>query len=394
MEVRVNFIFENKIPLQVLCSSNDEMVNVFGKFKSKLNPDANIDDYEFSYLGEVLGYESTLAKNIKFPDSKSSTNEITILVKRRVRICKCPECKCNDCIINLNNYQVFFSGCKYGHSVKVVYDNYNNMQRIDLNSIRCHTGGCKKTLSEEQFDFYKCLTCSKRDGISKYFCTECTSKHKKSDLKVKYDEKNYYCDFHLDHLEKFEKCCLTCAKDLCKSCEEEHPNHKIVCHSDMTTSVENLKESLNKIKDNIDTLNSVIENIKYHLEGTIRIYERYYNIANDIIKKFETFNRNFKNYRILRTIRNLKFSNKQMLEDLNKMINEKDLKYKCSVIIETYITKEKMYKGIESNLNNAIENESDDKWYEEIQKIKQSKKKKEEEKEPERRRIKNFPKKK
>ena len=78
----------------------------------------------------------------------------------------------------------------------------------------------------------------------------------------------------------------------------------------METDIESLKASLNKLKDHIETLDEVIDNIKYHLDGTKRIYERYYNISLDILKKYETFNKNLKNYRILRTIRNLTFSNK------------------------------------------------------------------------------------
>ena len=53
----------------------------------------------------------------------------------------------------------------------------------------------------------------------------------------------------------------------------------------METNVDDLRDSLNKIKDHIETLEEVIENIKYHLDGTKRIYERYYNISLDILKK-------------------------------------------------------------------------------------------------------------
>ena len=73
---------------------------------------------------------------------------------------------------------------------------------------------------------------------------------------------------------------------LCKGCEDEHSGHEIASYTEMKTSVEGLKTSLKKIKENIDTLEEVIENIKYNLDGTKRIYKRYYNISLDIIKKF------------------------------------------------------------------------------------------------------------
>ena len=186
--------------------------------------------------------------------------------------------------------------------------------------------------------------------------------------------------------------CLTCTKDLCKGCEDEHSGHEIASYTEMTTSVEGLKTSLKKIKENIDTLEEVIENIKYNLDGTKRIYKRYYNISLDIIKKFETFNKSMKNYRILRTVRNLTFSNKQMLDNLNKIINEKELQNKCSIIIETYLSKENLYKG--KSFKN-VELENDDNWYEEIQKIKKIKIEKEQENNSEKKRpIRNVQKKK
>ena len=394
MELKVNFFYQNNT-FQILCSSNDEMVEVLGKFKAKLNPTSSIHDYEYYYQGkEIISYESTLAKNLKI--NSSTTKDITISVKRRVRICKCPKCKCNDCIINLSNYQCAFYGCKYDknkeHEVITVYDNYKNFQNINYSEIRCHTNGCEKNLENEQYDFYKCLTCSKRDKIAKYFCNECKLKHKNTHILVKYDEKNYYCG---EHFEPYEKCCLTCTKDLCKGCEDEHSGHEISTYTEMTTSVDGLRASLKKIKENIDTLEEVIENIKYNLDGTKRIYKRYYNISLDIIKKFETFNKSTKNYRILRTVRNLKFSNKQVLDNLDKIINEKELQNKCSIIIETYLSKENLYKGVQSKSFKNVELENDANWYEEIQKIKKMKLEKEQEKESEKKKsIKNAPKKK
>ena len=146
----------------------------------------------------------------------------------------------------------------------------------------------------------------------------------------------------------------------------EHLDHKIVTHSEMTTDIESLKASLNKIKDHIETLDEVIDNIKYHLDGTKRIYERYYNISLDILKKYETFNQKLKNYRILRTIRNLNFSNKQIICDLEKIINNDNLQSKCSIIIDAYQKKEDFYKGVKSASIKDIEKESNDNWYEEI----------------------------
>ena len=148
----------------------------------------------------------------------------------------------------------------------------------------------------------------------------------------------------------------------------------------METNVGDLKTSLDKIKAHIQTLEDVIDDIKYRLDGAKRIYERYYSISLDILKKYETFNKSLKNYRILRTIRNLKFSNKQIIGDLEKIINNDDLKSKCSTILETYQNKVKLYEDTGNFTIKDVQKESDDTWYEEILKnrkikIKQKQKK-------------------
>ena len=382
MDVTLIFnVGSNNIIVQ--CSSNDKMSDIFTKFISKLNIQANINDFEYRYNQKELSDESTLANNIKIGSDKI----ISINVKRRVRMYKCPECICNDCIINLLNYQLSFYGCKYDktddenskHKRVTIYGNYANIQNMDYSQIRCHTPGCTNSPFNSN-DFYKCLTCSKRDNRSKYFCDKCIPKHKEiNDKIVKFDEKNYYCQ---NHFKSFEKYCFDCKKDLCKDCEKEHITHKIVYYSELTTDIITLKNVLGNIKENVNKLSFAIDNIKDMLDGTKRIYEKYYNIANDIIKKYELFNKDLKNYRILRTIRNLKFSNNQIIDDLNKMIDERDLEKKSSIILSTYINITSNYinkldqvKGTGNKQHiSSIKKETDDNWYEEICQIRDKKK--------------------
>ena len=136
----------------------------------------------------------------------------------------------------------------------------------------------------------------------------------------------------------------------------------------MTTDIEGLKGSLDKIKDRIESLDEAIKNIIYQLNGTKRIYERYYNISLDILKKYQLFNKKLKNYRILTTVRNLKLSNEQILEYLGKMINNDNLKNQSSTILETYQNKVKHYENTGTLSIKNVEIESNDNWYKEIQK--------------------------
>jgi len=351
MDITLIFNFFGK-NITMQCSSSDKMSDIFKKFISKLEIQTDISDFKYIYNQKELSDESTLENNIKIDSEKI----IVINVNRRCRIYKCPVCICNDCIINLLNYQAAFYGCKYdkneNHKRVTIFDNYQNYQNIDYSQIRCHTSTCPNTPFNYPDTFYKCLTDSKMSGRSKYFCKSCIPEHKKMDHKiVKYDEKNYYCQ---NHFNPYEKCCFDCKMDLCKDCEKEHNGHKIAFYSEMTTDVGNLKKVLGNIKDSINNLSFAVDDIKNMLDGTKRIYERYYNIANDIIKKYELFNKDLKNYRILRTIRNLNFSNKQIINDLNKIIDEQDLQKKSSIILSTYNDKLETIKGIENKHHISI----------------------------------------
>ena len=164
--------------IPILSKSDEEMVKVIRKFIANLNPESNINNYEYYYNQKEIGVESTLGENLNIKDS--STKEVTISVKRRIWFCKCPNCKCNDCTINLSNYLCAFHGCKYAHEVITVYDNYKVKQTINYSEIRCQAPGCDKNLENDEYDFYKCLECSKRDKMSKYYCSQCKAKHKKN----------------------------------------------------------------------------------------------------------------------------------------------------------------------------------------------------------------------
>ena len=180
MDIRVNFVYKERI-IPIFCKSDEEIVKVFKQLISKINPETSVNDYEFYYNKEEIGLESTLAKNLKIRDT--STKEVTISVVKKIKFCKCPQCKCNDCIINLSNYLCAFYGCKYckekAHEVITVYDNYKVKQTINYSEIRCQAPNCEKNLQNDEYNFYKCLECSKLAKMSKYYCLQCKIKHKK-----------------------------------------------------------------------------------------------------------------------------------------------------------------------------------------------------------------------
>ena len=97
----------------------------------------------------------------------------------------------------------------------------------------------------------------------------------------------------------------------------------------------------------------------------MNLYEKYCEISYDIIEKYELFNKNLKNYRILKSIHNLEKSTGKINDDLNRIVNEKNLKDKICELIDIYQGDRNDYKdGINNKINNN--NDSDDDLYEKI----------------------------
>ena len=86
----------------------------------------------------------------------------------------------------------------------------------------------------------------------------------------------------------------------------------------------------------------------------MRIYQNYSNIAKDVIEKYELFNKDYKNFTILESIKNLKFSNIKIIEDLNTLIKEKNIEKKINSIIKLH--KEKYENYLKDDLNDITFN--------------------------------------
>ena len=367
MEVRVTFTYSNRA-FQIICKEDDEMDKMFQLFIDKLNDGSEKEHYIYYYDNNKLGHESTI-KNNKYISHK---NEINISVQKKLRIIKCPKCM-NDSIINLNNYVASFYGCKHGHLDNEVYDQYIYLQNIDGDQIRCNEPNCgDKTQQNYTKGFYKCLNCSKLiKDRSIYFCKDHYDQHDKEHLCVKYDKKNYYC---INHFRQFIKYCFTHKENLCEECEKGHENCNIAKYQSMTPNIDKLKDSLNTMEKNIKNLQIVINDLKYRLDGAMRVFKRYHYIAKDIIGKFELFNQDLKNHRILKSLWNLQYSNKRMNDELKKIIEEEDINRKIDQVIYIYEKKEENKKNKNKILDEINENKNeDDDWWEEIQK--QSKRK-------------------
>ena len=363
MEVKVTFYYLNK-DFEVKCKDNDTKNTMYSHFIKQLGDGSDITHYIYYYDGNKLGHHGTISED-KYIGGKK---EIRIRVTKKLRIIKCPKCICNDCIINLDNYLANFYGCKYNHQESIVYDRYINIQRIDTGELRCHANNCPNTQANYYLGFYKCLDCKRLTDSSVYFCKECSLTHGKDHKLIKYDKKSYYCE---KHCKEFIKYCFTHKVNLCEDCVSEHEKDKIASYDLMEpkTTIDKIKSSLETMEKSIKDLQYIIEELKYKLDGALRIFKRYHYIAKDLIGKYELFNTNLKNYRILKSLRNLNFTNNKMNEDLKKIIDEKNIVSKANILIEIYETKEDNLKNRRKQ-NDAIDysKDNDDDWWEESKK--------------------------
>ena len=331
MDAIAIFYSEGKILDKIIiqCKSNESMYSIFEKFSNKIG--SKVSDFDFFYKGKKVKEDSTITslKNNK------NANDIDISFKKRSKIMKCPECVCNNCIIKIEKYRLNFTECCHEHkTTNIIFDKYEGSQNIEFNKIRCNK--CQKSQNDDLKDFSKCLRCSKQFKYAIYYCYECSLSHAHSQFLIKYDEKYYYCQ---DHFKLYKSYCATCNTNLCELCEKNHrnQNHRVLKFDQMVPDINPIKLKLEDIKTRIDDLKIVVDQIKNNMDGAVRIMEQYYDIAQDIISKYESFNKKFTNFQVLKTVSFLHFSNLEVLKDLVEITEgDQDLKYKCNKLIDIY----------------------------------------------------------
>ena len=302
------FMFE-KISTMVECSNKDEMCKIFDKFANKVNSTA--DSFNFLYQDKKINKNDTI---IDLTKSKA-TKEIVISVEKKLKKIKCPICICNDTIINIDNYKLVFYNCKYKHNLEKIVEDYEESQKLQITKIKCDV--CRKSQKDIPADFYKCLKCTQINGRTIYLCSQCNLLHNEKHKRINYDEKNYFCEQHYKELKFY---CNDCQKDLCDECAKNHKCNHIIKYESINIDIKSIKDNINNIKEKIEDLKSVVNNLKNNLDCAMEIISKYYEIAKDIIEKYELYNTNLKNHRILKSIENLNKSNQNISIIINEII--------------------------------------------------------------------------
>lgn len=335
MDINVTFrCMEIKNQITIQGKTDNKIATLLDKFSQKIFADKK--DFEYSYNGRVINdidKEITVMKLINNKNIKD-IKEIEILIKKRNKIFKCPICTCNNCIIKIDKYRLNFSQCCKNHNENKLFDEYEDTQRINYQNIKCDNQ-CGRTQKDSLEEFHKCLDCSNLAGYAIYYCHECNNIHRTKHNTIKYDEKYYYCS---EHFGEFVSYCSKCKYNLCEKCEKNHRNHPIIKFDVMNPDVNEIKKKLKKIGEKIEDLRIIVKIIKNKMDGAIKIIEKYYDIANDILTKYETFNSKSKNYQTIMTINYLSSSNKEILQKIDNIIRGNKSKdewlKKCDVLLE------------------------------------------------------------
>ena len=325
-------------PFSIPCTSKMKMLEVIERFENKIGKEVNIKDFLFYHENNIINPELKISDFQK----QSNLNFIIISVKKRTKLIKCPNCKDNTCFLGIENYVLHFYGCKYNHDNRIYsLDQYKYFQKIDYDNIRCNK--CKKSHMEVK-GMYTCLDCSKIFRRSNCFCNDCIKCHNDEDKKhkiINYDDKNYFC---LDGCE-YSSYCLICKIDLCEICEKIHKNHKIIKYDDISPKINERHMELEIINNKINDAKIFINDLKYRIDNASKILDNYYIISKDIVDEYEFYNTKLRNYNIINTINSLEKSNKNVIEDLDKLIKiGPDYLNFCDMLLDIFHNKRLIYK--------------------------------------------------
>ena len=289
--IEVEFIY-NQTSTIIQCSTSDIIKDIYLKFTNKAQLDIN--SIYFLYSGQNINENLSIQQITKEGDLNMKKMKILVFSKAKLHednksLIKsnniiCPVCK-NKCLFKIENFKFKLFNCKNNHTTEnMTIDEFLESQQIDESKIICEI--CNKNNKYESFEkkFYKCCTCNKN------LCTLCKSKHAKEHLIMNYDDNNYICN---KHNEPYSTYCKTCKINMCLSCKDEHDGHENIYFQNIMPKINEVKKEKDDIKNSVDKFINEIKLMIKKLSIVMENIRKYYDIYNDIIKNYETKNRNY-----------------------------------------------------------------------------------------------------
>ena len=227
-----------KIKKQIKANIKDSIIEIINKSNFDFLKDNNYiiiihnkKTKQDEIIESVMTKEEKANKKIKIillPLNDEQNNKKEIL---------CPECF-EPCKFIIDNYRINLSHCSGLHNIdNIKLNEFNKMQ----NNIR-----------------------------------------EKSNYK---EENKYICQKH-DYL--FIKYCAECDKDICGLCEKDHKGHYITSYNEFNIDMKELNENLIKLKQGKDLFKNNIKDIIQKLNKVMENIEIFYQISENIINSYSS----------------------------------------------------------------------------------------------------------
>ena len=326
------------------------MKDICKSFEQKAN--LELDKICLIYSGSKLNEDLTFIQIASQLDKQRK--EMTILVNEidsdtqntgenfvKSKEVICPTCGGNS-QLKVNNYKMSLFNCKLKHKTNCLsLDKFESSQIVDESKIIC--GVCKNNDKYRAYyhKFYSCNSCNLN------LCPLCKNSHSKIHQNIiPYEQKNYICK---THNEIYNSYCEQCKVDLCVFCEGNHENHNVLYFGKIMPKINDIKGNLSNLKQTIDKFKIETEKIIGIINEMNNNLNKYYQICDYIINNnIEVKNRNYSTLYNIKAVNNNNF---QAIEELETIINEKDISVKFKKIMKL---KNKM-----EILNNSKEGNND-----------------------------------
>jgi len=266
---------------------------------------------------------------------------------------RCPNCFSIPIINVKDNENKVILDCLQGHHIEMLFSEYmtNEFQKNTSKLIcsQCHEEKNSKKIMRV------CFECQK------LFCKDCLSSHNKSNPNHHLntiDNADINCPLHKS---KYTYFCSECKKNLCDEClKDKNDEHQLIYFENI-----NLKShELTEIKNNLEKENQILFKIKKIFNDTLVTLSNKFNdimsykflclkYKNNIINTYETKDTN---YQIIDNVNHLKFISKDL--KIEPEMNELDIIYELFNFLDSIEYNDENNNGNPSENNNISNNDS------------------------------------
>ena len=290
VEIEFNF---NQVITNIQAKLDDPFQDIINKYMQKsllqpgsvnflangkvINPNESVESHMSN-----LNKENKKMKIIVTMAENDEQNKEQVIAKSKEIIC--PQCK-EPCRITTENFQIKLYDCINDHnSEDIKFKDFDKTQTINESQITCDNCKFKNKGNCPANEFYRCLSCKLN------LCLLCKPNHDPRHNIIKYDQRNYICQIHNEHLIKY---CIQCKKNICFSCEG-HKQHEVEDLGNLIPNIEEKKKILLEFRINIDEINKIIKKIIDKLNGFISYINKFYEINKNILERYDVKKKIFK----------------------------------------------------------------------------------------------------